>query len=271
MSSTPTSRDGRHAQRVTRPPTYDPLVPALGWASLALGIPQAFAPGRFVRAIGARDDAESRLWSVAVGVREFAAAAGILVLGRPRPVGWLWARVAGDGMDLALLVSALLSENKRQHPGRLLAATGSVLAIGAIDIFAATRLDNEPERRAEPGPIHVHSTITLHGRPEALARRWADFADGPAREAAVRFVPAPGERGTEVHAEVDLQPGHGPSALSAAMRGQQTEAQLSDELRRFKQLVETGMVVRSEGTPEGPHAARFAKQRPAQPLAEVGS
>ena len=45
-------------------------------------------------------------------------------------------------------------------------------------------------------------------------------------------------------------------------------AKAKDELRRFKQLVETGEVPRSEGAPEGEPAERKLKQRPAQPLDE---
>jgi hypothetical protein len=270
MASTSVSRDGRYARRVTRPPTYDPLAPTLGWASLTLGIPQVLMPGRFARAIGVRDDLEARAWTFAVGVRELMAAAGILALGKPRPTGWLWARVAGDGMDLALLVSALVS--KRENTARLLGATGAVVLIGATDIMAALRMAKEPELRAERGPVHVHSTITTLGNPENLSRRWADFADGRSREASVRFVPAPGDRGTEIHAELELDPPPGPiGAVSTAVLGEKAEQELSDDLRRFKQLVETGVIVRSEGTPEGPHTVRLVKQRPAQPLAGVAS
>jgi len=40
---------------------------------------------------------------------------------------------------------------------------------------------------------------------------------------------------------------------------------VKDDLRRFKQVMETGEVVRSEGSPEGQNARRHLKQRPAQP------
>jgi hypothetical protein len=45
-------------------------------------------------------------------------------------------------------------------------------------------------------------------------------------------------------------------------------AKVKDDLRRFKQHVETGVIARSEGTPEGESADRKLKQRPAQPLDE---
>jgi hypothetical protein len=43
---------------------------------------------------------------------------------------------------------------------------------------------------------------------------------------------------------------------------------VKDDLRRFKQQVETGVIPRSEGSPEGESAERKFKQRPAQPLEE---
>jgi hypothetical protein len=45
-------------------------------------------------------------------------------------------------------------------------------------------------------------------------------------------------------------------------------AKAMDELRRFKQRVETGVIVRSDGSPEGELAERKLDQRPAQPLEE---
>ena len=43
-------------------------------------------------------------------------------------------------------------------------------------------------------------------------------------------------------------------------------AEVKDGLRRFKAVVETGELPRSDGTPEGESAERKHKQRPAQPL-----
>jgi hypothetical protein len=63
------------------------------------------------------------------------------------------------------------------------------------------------------------------------------------------FVDAPGDRGTEIHVEADVP-----------------MAKIKDELRRFKQLAETGEIARSDGVPEGELAERKLKQRPAQPL-----
>ena len=92
---------------------HDPLTRGLGWASAALGVPQLVRPGAFARSLGVGDAPRQRLASQVVGLREMAAAAGLLR--RPHPA-WLWARVGGDAMDLALLGRAL-----KNHDGRWLA------------------------------------------------------------------------------------------------------------------------------------------------------
>src|SRR4051794_37764338 len=64
----------------------------LGWFSLGLGIAQIAVPRVLARAIGIRDDRKNRKLMRAIGSREIAAGIGILT--RSRPAGWVWARVA---------------------------------------------------------------------------------------------------------------------------------------------------------------------------------
>jgi uncharacterized membrane protein len=86
-------------------------------------------------------------------------------------------------------------------------------------------------------------------------------------EGEVRFVPAPGDRGTEVHVRVRYNlPGGRLAAAAARYFGEEPHQQLDDDLRRFKQVVETGEVVRSEGAPDGKRARREFPQHPARPL-----
>ncbi|MGA5276968.1 hypothetical protein ACPCKL_24960 [Streptomyces cellulosae] len=63
----------------------DPLVRGLGWASALLGVPQVAAPAGFARALGVGDAPRHRSATTAVGVRELAAATGLL--GRRIPSG----------------------------------------------------------------------------------------------------------------------------------------------------------------------------------------
>jgi uncharacterized membrane protein len=83
----------------------------------------------------------------------------------------------------------------------------------------------------------------------------------------VRFSDAPGGRGTEVRVNLVYDPPGGKVGLAfAKLLGEHPEQQVRDDLRRFKQVVETGEVVRSEGSPEGTRAFRQVRQRPAQPV-----
>jgi uncharacterized membrane protein len=93
---------------------------------------------------------------------------------------------------------------------------------------------------------------------------------GTQNSGAVRFVDAPRNQGNEVHVEFEYDaPGGRIGEAVAKMFGEEPTQQAKDDLRRFKQVMETGFVVRSEGSPEGSTARRHIKQRPAQPLAEV--
>src|SRR3954466_5436147 len=77
---------------------------ALGVASFALSAPLLAVPGRVVRALGLDDTPGTSALARGVGVRELAAGAGILA--QRRPVPGLWARVAGEGKELAPLAHA---------------------------------------------------------------------------------------------------------------------------------------------------------------------
>jgi uncharacterized membrane protein len=102
------------------------------------------------------------------------------------------------------------------------------------------------------------AVITVHRSPEELERLWESSEYRPeytqGTDAAVTFTEAPGDRGTEIHVELE--------------RGKPGDAKVKDDLRRFKQHVETGEITRSEGAPQGELAERKLKQRPAQPLDE---
>jgi uncharacterized membrane protein len=86
---------------------------------------------------------------------------------------------------------------------------------------------------------------------------------------AVRFLDAPRSQGTEVHVEFDYAaPGGKVGEAVAKLFGEEPTQQAKDDLRRFKQVLETGFVVLSEGTPEGSTAWRHIKQRSGQPVEE---
>ena len=103
-----------------------------------------------------------------------------------------------------------------------------------------------------------HAAITVSRSREEVERLWNAEVDGT-----VTFADAPGDRGTEIHVELNRSGNPVGKLLST-----KALAKVKDELRRFKQRVETGEIPRSDATPEGERVERKFKQRPAQPLAE---
>jgi len=82
----------------------------------------------------------------------------------------------------------------------------------------------------------------------------------------VRFEPAPGGRGTVVKVEMQYDLPAGPlGAAIAKLHGEEPKKQVWEDLHRFKQLMETGEVVRSEASLDGMGSDR----RPGYPPATV--
>ena len=99
-----------------------------------------------------------------------------------------------------------------------------------------------------------------------LAWRSTDGADVP-NQGEVRFVPAPDPGSTEIHVTLTYEaPGGGLGRALAKYFGEEPSQHLDDDLRRFKQVIETGQVVRSDGAPWGKRARHEFPQRPARPL-----
>jgi uncharacterized membrane protein len=276
------------------------------------------------RLIGADDNARNRaLHRWLGGAREVAAGTGI-EFGR-KPASWLWARVAGDLVDLGML-SAVLGRPRR-HPRarrRAAMATVAVMGVTVVDLAAALHLsrDGAHDGKAENGMggieakgritvnrpvhevfaywqnlenlprfmVHLQSVQSLGDRrsrwraagpagvevewdAEVLDERidelivWRSVGDASVTNSGrVEFRPAPGGRGTEIRVRLTYDPPAGKlGASTAKLFGEAPDQQISDDLRRFKQVLETGEVVRSEGTPEGARTHRMMAQRPAQP------
>jgi hypothetical protein len=123
-------------------PAYK-LARGLGWFSLALGAAEIAAPGMISRTLGMRErNGLVRLF----GLRELGAGAGILLQSNPTP--WMWARVAGDTLDLAALLLGLDRRNPRR--GSATAAFVSVAAISLVDYLCARDLSAQVENRRIP-------------------------------------------------------------------------------------------------------------------------
>jgi uncharacterized membrane protein len=268
------------------------LARRLGWVSVALGTVELLAPGVLARAVGTRGSWPARVVTRALGVRQLTSGIGILTT--PRPTTWLSSRVAGDVMDLGLLLTALASPSARRS--RLLAAAAAVVGVAVLDARCAERLSapDGPTGRA----VRARRSITVNRPAEELYRFWRDLSNLPTfmdtiesvrvtadrrshwiatgplglrfeweaevveerpnhliawrsiagseidTGGSVSFRPAPGGRGTEVTVELEYTPpGRELTAQLVKLIGQAPEQQLRQDLRRFKQLMETGQIL----------------------------
>jgi len=86
---------------------------------------------------------------------------------------------------------------------------------------------------------------------ELLAWRSLESADVP-NQGRIRFVPAAGGRGTEIHVELQYDPPGGIVAATVAkLFGEEPGEQVRGDLRRFKQVMETGEVLHSDASVHG--------------------
>ncbi len=292
----------------------------LGWFSIGLGLAQIGVPRSVARLIGVRDDDETRNTMFAIGLREITS--GIGILSSSRPTGWVWSRVGGDLMDLALLGRSMNASNDKS---RVAAATAAVAGVTVVDFLTGQQLSKHgdgAERRTNGasaarqqstgGGVHVVESITinrprnevygfwhnfenlprfmahlesvqvldnnrsrwkakapagtsveweaetLEDRPNELIS-WRSLPDaGVPNSGTVRFKDAPGNRGTEVHVELRYQPPGGKiGALVAKLFGEEPQQQVKGDLRRFKQVMETGEIVHSDASIHtGPYPAQ---------------
>jgi uncharacterized membrane protein len=312
----------------------------LGYFSIGLGLAQLLAPRWFSDTIGVRARAGQEGVVRLVGARELVAAAGLLASRNPAP--WLWMRVAGDVMDLALLGRA--ADTPRAEPDRIRGALAGTVAVTAVDVLSGLgatvgssagngngnghgkRGNGQIGAREDLGDRVKHGifggkpvrkSITIGREPSEVYSYWRRLENLPrfmrhleevteqdARRShwvatapvgtrvewdaeitddvpdssiswrsvegssvnhagTVRFVRAPGDRGTEVHVELTYQPPAGAIGVAIAkLFGEEPEQQISEDLRRLKQVLETGTVVTSEAT----GGERRLRQRPAQPV-----
>jgi len=131
----------------------DRLGKALGWFSFGLGLAELLAPKQITRALG-MEGKEALVR--AYGAREIGA--GILCLSIDKPLG-LWNRVAGDGIDVATLLTGMKSDNPKRD--NVMIALAIVLGVTALDVLAA------------------QATTTRHKRNSTEPRRYNDRSGYP--------------------------------------------------------------------------------------------
>jgi uncharacterized membrane protein len=157
----------------------DGLTQGLAWFSIALGLSELAAPERVAAVAGLPRSSVPTLR--VLGAREIGHGISILAApGRPLPV---WSRVAGDAIDLAVMLSALRSEESEE--GRLSVAIGAVAAVAALDVFCASRLSaggggsRDTSRSWMQRSVRVEQVTTINRPIDEVYTFWRNFENFP--------------------------------------------------------------------------------------------
>ena len=273
----------------------------LGWFSIALGAAEIVMPKKLAALIGVDPRGAGPTVMRAMGVREIGA--GVACLLSPQKPLPLWARVAGDLVDLGLL--GLAAGNKRADGVRIAIAAGAVAGVMALDVIAARRTQkaydsanlpvifsvtiNKPVeevysfyRRLEQFPAFMNFLESVRVIDERKSHWVAKLPiggtvgwdaeiieDRPNEVIAWRTVPGskiklhgrvtftrtPGRDMTEVRCEMQLGfTGASPSTHLAKLFA---KPQIKGDMRRLKQVLETGEVLLSDASVhKGKHPAQ---------------
>jgi hypothetical protein len=148
----------------------------LAMTSVGLGLAELLAPRHVARFIGVGEQ-HARILQ-ALGIREIASGLGIL---QGNPKHFLWGRVAGDVMDLALLAAARTSEGS--NPRRINGAIAAVAGITALDVLAAALHSREYGEAQWRDERPMESRGGLGGEAPRALPAAADNNSGPSYQA----------------------------------------------------------------------------------------
>ena len=248
---------------------------ALSLLGVGLGLVELVRPGTLEK-MDSRVRRLQRHPSVRAGLRgmkivarsPWARAAGLQALERSVAQGLRGGRIplstaAGlGGLALAGAAPILLLASRGSHDGVVHVERSVTVNKPVDEVYASWRnLEDLPRRMVHvesvgidgdrshwrvkaPAGLTVEwdATLVEEVPNERLAWKSADDADVP-NSGTVRFVAAPDGRGTEVHAEVHYElPGGRLGVALAKILGGEPAEQIESDLRRFKQVMETGEV-----------------------------
>jgi len=126
-----------HTDRVRAKPALSPTLSMnIGVTAVGLGLWGSLFPGHVKKTLGIRSP--EPVVQAVFGARELWS--GFTLAGDPTKSEVLWARVAGDVLDIV----ALKALDNRRNPkrGTARAALGFVLAVTALDVITAMRMSN---------------------------------------------------------------------------------------------------------------------------------
>ncbi|MCX4243126.1 SRPBCC family protein [Paraliomyxa miuraensis] len=135
-----------------------------------------------------------------------------------------------------------------------------------VHVESIVELDERRSHWTVRGPagttLEWDAEITEDRPNEMIA--WRSTPEADVRSCGVvHFVPAPGGRGTEIHAQITYDaPGGRVGAMLATLFGREPGQQARGDLRRLKQVLETGEILHSDASIHPrPHPARPPTKR----------
>ncbi|HXA49412.1 MAG TPA: SRPBCC family protein [Candidatus Acidoferrum sp.] len=167
----------------------------IGWFSIGIGAVEVLTPGLVAKLTGVQNRPKNRALLRLYGLRGLAAGIGILT--EPRPAGWLWARVAGDAVDLSSLARA--AEDRQNDRARVGVAMASVIGVTALDMFAAKNLNAQTEEAASADTdtsTRIVRTIIVDRPSEDAYRFLHNFENAPRFMTYLQSVRYTGDRRT---------------------------------------------------------------------------
>ena len=138
------------------------VVTGLAWFSIGLGLAELLAPRRVSKAAGMT---KHNTLLRGYGLREIGTGVGLLAAKNPTP--WLWARVAGDVVDMATV--GITASTRR--PGRLSGTFAALLGVGLLDLYAALKAGpsrGTPRRIPQPSGRDYSHRSGFPKDPEAM-------------------------------------------------------------------------------------------------------
>jgi uncharacterized membrane protein len=173
------------------------------------------------------------------------------------------------------------SEEQSESEHRVVLSKALTINRPSSDVYAFVRdFTNQPKFMTHISSVEVRGNrskwhargpagLELHWEAELIEDRPGEFIRWKSVEGAsidtetcVYFSDAPGDRGTEIHVEIRYEPPLGVAGFTLAkLFGAVPEQKLENDLRRLKQILETGEIVHSAASIHaGPHPAQPARE-----------
>lgn len=144
--------------------------------------------------------------------------------------------------------------------GKIAGVAAIMGGVGAAGVAATRRLSRNRVGAGHAGTAGgngvARASVTIAAPANDVEERLRHLAEVPGvsvlGDAETTVRPAPGDRGTEVHAKLPYEAPLGPvGELATRLAGESPQQSLRGDLRRVKSLLECGEVVQVAGQPSG--------------------